>query len=214
MCVCVPRELRAVIKKQFLQTCPSSHGFLHVFWPFLSSLNSLSLLFLHQMVPSIPFVHLHRLLDLLYRSLDVALDLRVEVSPGVACIPRMKFQHPMPKVKRYISCKAKTRKKRNMLTHFFCIGNSESSRSSISYVSELRLKAHDGQPLVLLEEFEDLLSKVACDDSGIALHFHDGADAEFAMGSWGRMGGSFVAISSHASGGCNSAIDREPHLFV
>jgi hypothetical protein len=104
-------------------------------------------------------------------------------------------------------CQCRTHKKE--VTNFNFI--KDDGIENTLYFSEIKLHAHENQPLVLLEDLEDLTSSISCSDNGITLEFLDPMIAALATEAWEPLD-PFVLITSHPQSGCNPHGERKPHL--
>jgi hypothetical protein len=71
------------------------------------------------------------------------------------------------------------------------------------FASKVRL--HSKKPILVLEEFEELITEVKCDSAGIDLTFSNGESCAAAMAAWGSLGNASV-VTSHE--GCNLQDER------
>lgn len=83
------------------------------------------------------------------------------------------------------------------------------------YRADLILHSHNAsRPILLLEEFESLLSSISCDEGTgvITLRFLSKDDAQFAASAW-RVP-EMVVVTNHPLEGCGPAGDRMPYLLA
>lgn len=78
------------------------------------------------------------------------------------------------------------------------------------YVADLKLRENPGFPLLALEEFENLIDHISCEEGSINLDFIELNDARRAYLAW-KAARKFILVSSHPYDGCNLPDERAAH---
>lgn len=85
-----------------------------------------------------------------------------------------------------------------------------SSDGDKRYVADLKLHGNPGFPLLALEEFENLVDRISCEEGSINIDFLEVNDARRAYLAW-KGTRTFVLVSSHPHDGCNLPDERAAH---
>lgn len=76
---------------------------------------------------------------------------------------------------------------------------------------DITLICHESAPVLLLEDFEDLISSITCSTDLVTIAFSENSDFDYARDAWSTLE-NFILISNHPENGCNPSDERGAYM--